>query len=253
MILSACGSASMVIDYAIGKADSEVHEIELNETQVNQWNNMKVRIKKDIYTFVHRYEKHLSHVHLELQKNNPDVNKLAQFLKKKVREKPSLSDIQLGYYKELHDMLDSQQRSKLYTLTQERFEKVLKNFSKDKKSFFKRSRDQLEDLVEDLDLNTSQKSYWNKMKKRTEKKDLQHVERIIQYLKVLHKEFKKDRPDVDGMIRYLKQQLKRNDQITDEHIDYYLEVHRILNTQQRMKGYALVRKKLDKLIQFLRN
>ncbi len=250
VLLEACG-ASMMIDSALKRLDEKVAEVKLDKSQTEYWKGMKVRMKAFAHKVVRQAALYLITVKRELNKENPDVDEIITYLKRQFRKKPSLLKIQLDYYKEFHDILRSDQKAKLYAITRYMFNRMLVRIKKKPNAFSDQTIGKLEDILDELDLNSIQANYWKNMKIRIRRRDRHHVKELLKHLMKIKGELKKKKPNVTKIIAYILKESNKKPGPIDEQLDYYIELNDLLYKKQQVKAYSIISNKLSQIIEFL--
>ncbi len=250
VLLEACG-ASMMIDSGLKRLDEKVAEIKLDESQSEYWEGMKLRMKASAHKIVKQFAQYLITVKRELNKENPDVDEIITYLKRQFRKKPSVLKIQLDYYKEFHDILRPNQKARLYAMTRYMFNRMLLQIKKKPNTFSDQTISKLEDLLDELDLNSVQIKYWKNMKIRIRRHARRHVKQYTKHLTRLRGELKKEKPNVTKIIAYILKQSNKKPSLPEEQLNYYMELNDLLYKKQQVKAYSIIRNKLSKIIEFL--
>ncbi len=250
-LLAACGGASDVINYGLNYLDDKVAEVNLDESQSEQWKDMKIRMKASAHKFVKQLAKSLITIKEELKKENPDVDMIIAYLKRQFRKKPTIMGIQLAYYKEFHDILRVDQKIKLYAMTRYLFNRILARIKKKPHAVSNGTISKLNDLLDELNLNTIQSNYWKNMKIRIVRQDRRRVKELTKYLITIKGELKKKKPNVTKIMAYILKHSNKKPSLTEELLDYYMELNDLLYKDQRIKAYSIINKKLSRIIEFL--
>ncbi|GMT48497.1 MAG: hypothetical protein IEMM0008_0036 [bacterium] len=250
VLSEACG-ASFVIDNVLNRLDDEVAEVNLDESQSEHWQGMKIRMKASAHMVVKQIAKNLITVKDELNKTNPDVDRIIAYLKKQFRKKPSILEIQLDYYKEFHDILRVDQKVKLFSMTRYWLNRILVQIKKKPDSVSDQTISKLDSILDELNLNSIQAKYWKNMKIRIRRQDKRHVKELTKYLITIKGELKKKEPDVTKIITYILKHSNKKPGPMEEQLDYYMELNDLLYKDQRVKAYSIIRKKLNRIIEFL--
>ena len=110
-----------MMDFISWKMDKHVKELNLNETQTQQYEEIKDQVKGNITAAMERKKGFHNMVHDEMGKDNPDLDALAAEVKKRLETMPEILgeniDLFLKFY---NDILNPQQKTQLIEMFRSR-------------------------------------------------------------------------------------------------------------------------------------
>jgi Spy/CpxP family protein refolding chaperone len=90
--------------------DKEVKKLNLTQVQQEKYNDIRVRVKKDMKD---RFEQMHSEVENTLKSDNPDINALSVKIKQEISERPDMRIVFIDYFMEFYNVLNPDQQKTL--------------------------------------------------------------------------------------------------------------------------------------------
>ena len=105
-----------VADFIIWKMDRHVKELNLNGTQIQEYEKTKEKIKASIADAMKGRRDFHEIVREEMDKENPDMNALASLIKERSQHLPDMVSKHIDLFLSFYNMLDDAQRAKVIEL-----------------------------------------------------------------------------------------------------------------------------------------
>ncbi len=102
-----------VADFILWKMDRHVKELNLNEAQMQQYEEIKDQVKANITAAMERRREFHGMVHNEMIKENPDLNALTVEVKKRLETIPEVSGENIDLFLMLYNVLNPEQKAQL--------------------------------------------------------------------------------------------------------------------------------------------
>ncbi len=102
-----------IADFLLWKMDRHATELNLNETQLQKYEEIKANIKSSIADAMERRSALHGIVREEMNKENPDVKALANLFKERVQHLPDVVSRHIDLFLSFYDMLDETQQAKV--------------------------------------------------------------------------------------------------------------------------------------------
>ena len=110
-----------VADFISWKMDKHVKELNLNDSQMQQYEEIKGQVKTNITAALERRRGFHDMVHNEMSKENPDLNALAVEVKKRLETMPEIIGENIDLFLKLYnDVLDPEQKAQLIEMFRSR-------------------------------------------------------------------------------------------------------------------------------------
>ncbi len=109
-----------VADFIFWKMDRHVKELNLNETQMQQYEEIKDQVKASITAAMERRREFRDMVHNEMSKENPDLNALAVEVKKRLETMPEVIGENIDLFLGLYNVLNPEQKAQLIEMFRHR-------------------------------------------------------------------------------------------------------------------------------------
>jgi Spy/CpxP family protein refolding chaperone len=110
-----------VADFISWKMDRHVKELNLNEAQRQEYENLKGQVKVNITEAMERRRGFHSLIHEEINKENPDLNKVANLAKERLQKMPDIIGENLDFFMDFYNrVLTDEQRTKVIEMIRER-------------------------------------------------------------------------------------------------------------------------------------
>jgi Spy/CpxP family protein refolding chaperone len=110
-----------VADFILWKMDRHVKELNLNETQMQQYEEIKGQVKAGITGAMERRREFHSIMHEEINKDNPDLNNVANLAKERLQKMPDIIGKNLDLFMDFYNrVLTDEQRAKVIEMIRSR-------------------------------------------------------------------------------------------------------------------------------------
>ncbi len=107
-------------DFILWKMDRRVKELNLNEAQMQQYEEIKDQVKASITAAMERRREFRDMVHNEMSKENPDLNALAVEVKKRLETMPEVIGENIDLFLGLYNVLNPEQKARLIEMFRHR-------------------------------------------------------------------------------------------------------------------------------------
>jgi hypothetical protein len=102
-----------ISDFAMWKLDRHVRELNLNETQTQEYEKVKGVIKRSILEAHQGRSEFHQLVRVEIDKDNPDMNALVSLLKERVKHIPEMVSKPADLFLDFFNTLDAEQKAQV--------------------------------------------------------------------------------------------------------------------------------------------
>jgi Spy/CpxP family protein refolding chaperone len=110
-----------VADFISWKMDRHVKDLNLDETQRQEYENLKGQVKVSITEAMERRRGFHSIIHEEINKENPDLNSVANLAKERLQKMPEIIGKNLDLFMDFYNrVLTDEQRAKVIEMIRER-------------------------------------------------------------------------------------------------------------------------------------
>ncbi len=111
-----------VADFIMWKMDRHMKELNLNEAQMQRYDEIKDQVKANITAVMERRREFHDMVHNEMSKENPDLNALAVDVKKRLETMPEVIGENIDVFLRLYNVLNLEQRAQLIEMFRSRMD-----------------------------------------------------------------------------------------------------------------------------------
>jgi DNA helicase IV len=110
-----------VADFISWKMDRHVKNLNLDETQRQEYENLKGQVKTNITEAMERRRGFHSIIHEEINKENPNLNNVANLAKERLQKMPEIIGTNLDLFMDFYNrVLTDEQRAKVIGMIRER-------------------------------------------------------------------------------------------------------------------------------------
>lgn len=95
------------------KLDKKINKLELTDAQQEKYNEIRVKIEEDLKKMQEERRAFFNEVRTEFDKQDPDMDRLAGMMKKKMTQMPDRMEKNIDYFLELYNILDPEQKQKM--------------------------------------------------------------------------------------------------------------------------------------------
>lgn len=111
-----------VADFILWKMDKHMKELNLNETQNQEYDRIKEQVKVSITEAIERRRQFHRMMHEEINKENPDLNNVANLAKERLQKMPDIIGKNLDLFMDFYNrVLTEEQRAKVIEMIRSRF------------------------------------------------------------------------------------------------------------------------------------
>ncbi len=109
-------------DFILWKMDRHVKELNLDEAQMQQYEEIKNQVKATISAVMEKRREFRDLVHNEMSQENPDLNALAADVKKRLETMPKVIGENIDVFLRLYNVLNPEQRAQLIEMFRSRMD-----------------------------------------------------------------------------------------------------------------------------------
>jgi hypothetical protein len=109
-----------VADFILWKMDRHVKEMNLNDPQMEQYEEIKDQVKANITAAMERKREFHDIIHNEMGKENPNLNALAVEVKKRLETLPEVIGENIDLFLGLYNVLNPEQKAQLIEMFRHR-------------------------------------------------------------------------------------------------------------------------------------
>ncbi|MGD8984108.1 MAG: Spy/CpxP family protein refolding chaperone [Desulfobacteraceae bacterium] len=110
-----------VADFILWKMDKHVKELDLNDTQNQEYDRIKEQVKVSIAEAIERRREFHRTAHEEINKENPDLNNVANLAKERLQKMPDIIGKNLDLFMDFYNrVLTDEQRAKVIEMIRNR-------------------------------------------------------------------------------------------------------------------------------------
>jgi len=110
-----------IADFISWKMDRHVKDLNLNETQRQEYENLKGEVKASIAEAIERRREFHRIMHEEINKQNPDLNNVANLAKERLQKMPDIIGKNLDLFMDFYNqVLTNEQRAKVIEMIRNR-------------------------------------------------------------------------------------------------------------------------------------
>jgi len=102
-----------IADFVLWKMDRRVKDLDLNETQKQEYAKIKEQVKANLSEVMEERREFHRMMHDEINKENPDVNRVADLAKDRLKDLPDLIGKNLDLIVKFYNMLDESQKAQV--------------------------------------------------------------------------------------------------------------------------------------------
>ena len=111
-----------VADFVLWKMDKHVKELNLDDTQRQEYNRIKEQVKVSITEAIERRREFHRMMHEEINKENPNLNNVANLAKERLQKMPEIIGKNLDFFMDFYNrVLTDEQRTKMIEMIRSRF------------------------------------------------------------------------------------------------------------------------------------
>ena len=111
-----------VADFILWKMDKHMKELNLNETQNLEYDRIKEQVKVSITEAIERRREFHRMMHEEINKENPDLNNVANLARERLQKMPDIIGKNLDLFMDFYNrVLTEEQRAKVIEMIRSRF------------------------------------------------------------------------------------------------------------------------------------
>jgi Spy/CpxP family protein refolding chaperone len=108
-----CHHGEDMADFIIWKMDRHVKELNLNQAQSQEYEKLKGEVKAGIAEAMERRREFRGMMRSEMEKENPDLNALANRVKERVNNIPDMVSKHIDLFLRFYNMLDEGQKAQV--------------------------------------------------------------------------------------------------------------------------------------------
>ena len=109
-----------VTDFILWKMDRHVKDLNLDDSQRQEYENIKAEVKANITAAMERRREFHDMVHNEMRKENPDLNALAVEVKKRLETVPDLIGENIDLFLRFYNVLNGEQKAQMIEMFRSR-------------------------------------------------------------------------------------------------------------------------------------
>lgn len=113
-----------IADFIMWKMDRHVKDLNLNETQKNEYEKIKEEIKAGIADAIEKRKDFHGIVHAEMSKENPDIPALAGLMKERAQNIPDMVSKPIDLFVDFYSLLDENQKAQVIAMFRARMGRV---------------------------------------------------------------------------------------------------------------------------------
>jgi Spy/CpxP family protein refolding chaperone len=111
-----------VADFILWKMDKHVKELNLNDTQGQQYDELKEQVKASIKEAIERRRAFHRMMYEEINRDNPDLNNVANLARERLQKTPDIIGKNLDLFMDFYNrVLTDEQRTKVIEMIRSRF------------------------------------------------------------------------------------------------------------------------------------
>ena len=111
-----------VADFILWKMDKHVRELNLNDTQGQEYDQLKEQVKASIKEAIERRRAFHRMMYEEINRDNPDLNNVANLAKERLQRMPDIIGKNLDLFMDFYNrVLTDEQRTKVIEMIRSRF------------------------------------------------------------------------------------------------------------------------------------
>jgi Spy/CpxP family protein refolding chaperone len=111
-----------VADFILWKMDKHVKELNLNDTQGQQYDELKEQVKASIKEAIERRRAFHRMMYEEINRDNPDLNNVANLARERLQKTPDIIGKNLDLFMDFYNrILTDEQRTKVIEMIRSRF------------------------------------------------------------------------------------------------------------------------------------
>jgi hypothetical protein len=97
-------------EHMLSFLDKRIQSLDLNETQEKKYEEIRAKIKSRLQEHIEDRKAFAEQIQKEVQRENPDINRMADLVKKRIQAMSSSMDEGLNYFVEFYKQLDDNQK-----------------------------------------------------------------------------------------------------------------------------------------------
>jgi Spy/CpxP family protein refolding chaperone len=111
-----------VADFVLWKMDKHVKELDLDDTQKQEYNRIKEQVKVSISEAIERRRDFHRMMHEEINKENPNLDNVANLARERLQKMPDIIGKNLDLFMDFYNrVLTDEQRAKIIQMIRSRF------------------------------------------------------------------------------------------------------------------------------------
>jgi Spy/CpxP family protein refolding chaperone len=97
-------------EHMLSFMDKRIQSLDLNKTQEKKYEEIRAKIKSRLYEHIEDRKAFAEQLREEVQRENPDIDRMADLVKKRIQAMSSSMDEGLKYFVEFYKQLDDNQK-----------------------------------------------------------------------------------------------------------------------------------------------
>jgi len=111
-----------VADFILWKMDRHVKDLNFDDSQRQEYEKIKEQVKRNITEAMERRKEFHRFMHEEVNKENPDLNAVANFVKERLQKMPDMIGKHLDLFMDFYNrVLNDEQRAMVVEMIRNRF------------------------------------------------------------------------------------------------------------------------------------